>query len=125
MPRSTTTQDSRRSSKVIYALAMSSSWSRSTFSTESTVPCIRFTLHLVTIAHLQEIAQCMHLLARLAYILNDSQEAQAHQLKAVQMCERCSGIDAAVTIHEYATLAHYAFSNLQVLTSFRLYLTCR
>lgn len=62
----------------------------------------------------QEIAQCMHLLARLAFILGDTQEAQTHQLKAVQMSERCIGIDSAATIHEYTTLAHYAFANLQV-----------
>ena len=56
----------------------------------------------------------MHLLARLAFILGDTQEAQTHQLKAVQMSERCIGIDSATTIQEYATLAHYAFANLQV-----------
>jgi protein TIF31 len=67
-----------------------------------------------------EIAQCMRLLARLAYILGDAQEALAHQTKATQMSERCNGIDAPQTINEYISLAHYSFANLQISTALRL-----
>lgn len=50
-----------------------------------------------------EIAQCLRLLARLAYILGDHQEALANQHKAVLMSERCNGVDHPQTILEYVS----------------------
>lgn len=51
-----------------------------------------------------EIAQCLRLLARLAYILGDHQEALTQQHKAVLMSERCNGIDHPQTILEYVNI---------------------
>uniref|UniRef100_A0A914UNE2 Clustered mitochondria protein homolog n=1 Tax=Plectus sambesii TaxID=2011161 RepID=A0A914UNE2_9BILA len=67
-----------------------------------------------------EIAQCMRLLARLAYILGDPAEALAQQHKATLMSERCCGIDHPQTIVEYMNLAHFSFANLQISTSLKL-----
>uniref|UniRef100_A0A915J4Z3 Uncharacterized protein n=1 Tax=Romanomermis culicivorax TaxID=13658 RepID=A0A915J4Z3_ROMCU len=57
-----------------------------------------------------EIAQCLRLLARLAYILGDHQEAMSQQHKAVLMSERCNGTH----------LALYCFANWQVSTALKL-----
>ncbi len=48
-----------------------------------------------------EIAQCLRLVARLAYILGDHQEALNQQHKALLMSERCCGLDHPQTILEY------------------------
>lgn len=48
-----------------------------------------------------ENAQCLRMLARLSYIMGDSQEALAIQQRAVLMSERVNGIDHPYTIMEY------------------------
>lgn len=67
-----------------------------------------------------ELPQCMRLLARLAYILGDHQEALGQQHKAVLISERCNGLDHVNTIQEYTHLALYCFANLQVSTALKL-----
>lgn len=51
-----------------------------------------------------ENAQCLRMLARLSYIMGDSQEALAIQQRAVLMSERVNGIDHPYTISEYVSL---------------------
>lgn len=67
-----------------------------------------------------EIAQCLRMIARLNYIMNDHAEAMAYQQKAVLMSERVNGIDHPYTITEYAHLALYCFANGQVSTALKL-----
>lgn len=50
-----------------------------------------------------ENAQCLRMLARLSYIMGDSQEALAIQQRAVLMSERVNGIDHPYTISEYVS----------------------
>lgn len=50
-----------------------------------------------------EIAQCLRMLARLNYIMNDHAEAMAFQQKAVLMSEKVNGIDHPYTITEYVS----------------------
>ncbi|KAJ6648615.1 Clustered mitochondria protein like [Pseudolycoriella hygida] len=67
-----------------------------------------------------ENAQCLRMLARLSYIMGDSQEALAIQQRAVLMSERVNGIDHPNTILEYAHLALYSFANNQVSTALKV-----
>lgn len=50
-----------------------------------------------------ENAQCLRILARLSYIMNDPQEALTIQQRAVLMSERVNGIDHPYTIAEYVS----------------------
>lgn len=50
-----------------------------------------------------ENSQCLRMLARLSYIMGDSQEAAAIQQRAVLMSERVNGIDHPYTISEYVS----------------------
>lgn len=50
-----------------------------------------------------DMVQCMHLLARLSYILGDPAEALSQQHKATLLSERCNGLDSANTVIEYVS----------------------
>jgi len=67
-----------------------------------------------------DMAPCMRLLARLAYVLGDPGEALAQQHKATLVSERCFGVDHANTVSEYVSLAHFSFANLHITASLRL-----
>lgn len=67
-----------------------------------------------------EIVQCIKLLARLSYILNDHDTALLHQQRAVIMSERVNGFDSPHTIQEYGSLALYLFACGQVSTTLKV-----
>uniref|UniRef100_UPI00398ED766 clustered mitochondria protein homolog isoform X1 n=2 Tax=Pristiophorus japonicus TaxID=55135 RepID=UPI00398ED766 len=67
-----------------------------------------------------DICSCLHLLARINYIMDDIPQAIENQQKAVIISERILGFDHPNTIREYASLGHYCFANNQVSTALRL-----
>ncbi|TKR64461.1 hypothetical protein L596_024988 [Steinernema carpocapsae] len=68
----------------------------------------------------EDMAACLRVLARIAYILGEPGEAFVHQHKAVFTSERCLGLDHAQTITDYIQLAHFTFANLRIGASLRI-----
>lgn len=67
-----------------------------------------------------EIVQCLRLIARLNYLMEDYLDAVSYQQKAVLMSERVNGIDHPTTITDYVHLALYCFASNQIVIALQL-----